>query len=438
MPQGQAFAAHARATKGFQHYFRDRNIDGQGVSCLFSVRIFWKESRMRTYVRASAPAGARCLPRNYFFSDEIYRKEEAKIFRRSWMVVGHQSQIISPGSYFQTSIAGENLFVVRNEENQIRAYRNFCTHKGHVLAEKPSGRFDHGCMVCPYHGYNFNLADGTLHSAKGLDPKLFHRYPLARVALEIWDGLILVNLDPHPKSFLGQFPMLQGKFAEWKLGELQCPPRAIIDYVLDTNWKIPYQNYSECFHCPMIHKALVKLSPPTSGVNDLTRGAILGGPMDLREGVQTLTDTGQTNRQPIPGLSSENQGRVYYYTIFPTAFLSLHPDYVMVHILRPMGVAKTHIRCMWLFHPSELNKAEFSPSDAMSFWDNVNKEDWKACENCQVGMTSEAYRPGPYVSSEGLSWAFDQHYLSQLSLLHAAAAYCRSKWNGAFGRWLTV
>ena len=102
-------------------------------------------------------------------------------------------------------------------------------------------------------------------------------------------------------------------------------------------------NYSECYHCPLVHPQLDKLSPSDSGRNDLSEGPFFGGYSELREHGTSLTMTGHSSRPPIGTVDGVELDRVYYYTIFPSLLLSMHPDYVMVHYARPIDPGRTEV-----------------------------------------------------------------------------------------------
>jgi Rieske 2Fe-2S family protein len=116
----------------------------------------------------------------------------------------------------------------------------------------------------------------------------------------------------------------------------------------------------------------------------------------------------------LPGLSEEQRKLVAYYAIYPNLLLSLHPDYMMVHSIWPRAVNKTEIVCEWLFHASEMAKADFQGDDAVEFWDLTNREDWRISEQSQAGIASRAYTPGPSSAREALLHAFDQYILRSL------------------------
>jgi Rieske 2Fe-2S family protein len=82
--------------------------------------------------------------------------------------------------------------------------------------------------------------------------------------------------------------------------------------------------------------------------------------------------------------------------------LSTHPDYVMVHYIKPLAVNHTQVVCAWLFDPRTMSQPDFDPSDVADFWDVTNRQDWHVNELTQLGLSSRAYSPGPYSDAEGL------------------------------------
>ncbi|MCI0621144.1 MAG: hypothetical protein L0387_05645 [Acidobacteria bacterium] len=184
---------------------------------------------------------------------------------------------------------------------------------------------------------------------------------------------------------------------------------------ISRGWKLIVENYSECYHCPIIHPELVKLSPADSGENDLVSGPFLGGFMTLPQ-AGGLSRTGRACGIPVGDLSEEDRRRVYYYSIFPNLLLSLHPDYVMVHTLWPVSPERTLIECEWLFHADATRVPGFDPDDGVGFWDVTNQQDWHVCELSQQGVASRAYTPGPYSPRESISAAFNRELLEALGM----------------------
>jgi glycine betaine catabolism A len=367
------------------------------------------EAIVDTFVRPSIGTGAKTLAASWYVAPELFAQERERIFSRFWLCVGREEEIERSGDFFTTEPGGESLIVTRDRDGNVRAFYNVCRHRGTRICEQAAGHFK-GSIQCPYHAWTYGL-DGTLKVARnmaevpGFDPS---EYPLHEAAAALWEGFIFVNLDEHGKRFDDFFAPLIGRFARWGLPHLRTARS--IRYELACNWKLIFLNYSECYHCPLVHPLLDKLSPSDSGRNDLSDGPFLGGYSELRGQGTSLTMSGHRSRPPVGSIEGADLDRVYYYTIFPSLLLSLHADYAMVHYVRPMAVDRTEVVCAWLFAPETMAEPGFDPDDAVDFWDLTNRQDWHVTELTQLGMRSRAYRPGPYSNAEGLLGAFDRYY----------------------------
>ncbi len=367
---------------------------------------------MGTFVKATQAyqPGQRTLPRRYYVSSDVYGEEQERIFAQRWLCVGRQGELAEPGDYVLRTVAGESVIVVRGQDGAVRAFYNVCRHRGTRLCTAEHGRLSE-TIQCPYHAWTYTL-DGTLIGAPHMNevPGFDKRdYPLHPVALAAWEGFLFINLARDPEPFAQAFAPLAGRFSRFNLARLRSGRRT--DYDVRANWKLIFQNFSECLHCPVIHPGLAKLTPYTSGENDLFEGPYLGGYMVITAPGGSLTLSGRACGPAVGDLAAEDQHRVYFYSLFPNMLLSLHPDYVMFHTLSPEASDRTHITCEWLFHPDAFGQPGFAPEDAVSFWDETNRQDWNICERSQLGIGSRAYEPGPYSAREGISAAWDRAFL---------------------------
>jgi glycine betaine catabolism A len=357
--------------------------------------------------------GARTLPREYYVSPELFAHELEHIFLKRWVCVGREDRLREPGDWFTQEVGRESVIVLRDREGGYRGYYNVCRHRGTRICEEHSGHFG-STIQCPYHAWTYGL-DGRLLGAPSTgDIEHFDKgdWPLYGVPVATWEGFLFINLADAPEPFEQAWAPLLGRFSRFNLANLQVA--RTIEYDVKANWKLLFQNYSECYHCGPVHPALAKLTPPTSGENDLTEGPFTGGYMVLNRGAESMTMSGQSCGVTVGDLAAEDMNRVYYYAIFPNMLLSLHPDYVMFHTLWPQGTARTLITCSWLFHPATLGDPTFNPDDGVEFWDMTNRQDWHICEQSQLGIESRAYTPGPYSKRESLSVQFDREVLRSL------------------------
>jgi Rieske 2Fe-2S family protein len=357
--------------------------------------------------RSTLPPDALSLPARYYTDQAWFQSELERFYFGMWIHAGREEEIPKAGDHLLREVAGESVIVVRAEDSQIRAFYNVCRHRGTRLCEASHGNLG-GLIRCPYHAWAYDLS-GRLVAAPQMDDLPHFRkedYPLQTITVETWDGHLFLNLGEHPDPLQSQLADLPEKFAAWEMGQLRRGKRVVYDVA--ANWKLIIQNYSECLHCPGVHPALQRLSHFLSGENEPANSAYLGGAMTLRGGIETMSMNGRSPGACLPGLSSENKRRVYFYAVIPNLLLSLHPDYVMTHTLWPRAVDRTEIVCEWHFDPEAMARPEFSPGDAFSFWDLTNRQDWHVCEQMQLGVRSRAYRSGPYSNREELLYGFDR------------------------------
>jgi Rieske 2Fe-2S family protein len=355
----------------------------------------------------------RTLPADAYRSPEHHGREVERIFHREWFAVGRAEDLAGPGDYLHVEVAGERLLLVRDRAGELHGFHDVCRHRGSRLVldpppsgeERPTGatgRF-RGAIRCPYHAWTYAL-DGSLRHAPFLtesDGLRREDLGLYRVAVDAWGGFLFVNLTPDgpacPLSEVVAEPMR--RTANYRLAELRVAAR--LTYHVAANWKVIVENYNECYHCGPVHPELCELVPAFKA----------GGGADLdwehgvphRLGATTFTWSGTTARAPFPGLSDEERERHKGELLYPNLMLSLSADHVAVFTLWPLAVDRTRIDCAFLFHPDALDDPAFDPSDASTFWDVVNRQDWRICEAVQDGMGSMAFASGYYAPMEDLS-----------------------------------
>ena len=367
---------------------------------------------MTTFVKTaqSFRQGAKTLPGEYYTSPAIFADEMERLIARGWVCVGRADQIADRGGYVVHVVAGESVIVLRDQQGAVRAFFNVCRHRGTRLCEAARGRLSE-TIQCPYHAWTYAL-DGRLIGAPHMgDVEGFDRrdYPLHAVQVREWEGFLFVNLGRDAVPFDEAFAPLMGRFARFGLPELRVAHRA--EYDVRANWKLIMQNYSECLHCPVIHPELSRLLPYQSGENDLVEGPFLGGFMEIAQPHASATMSGRACALPIGTLSGDELRRAYYYSILPNLLLSIHPDYVDYYTLWPLAPDRTRIVTEWMFRPEAFDASGFRPHDAVEFWEATNRQDWHICEQSQAGVSSRAYRPGPYSARESIPAAWDREYL---------------------------
>lgn len=190
---------------------------------------------------------------------EIYERELEQIFGRSWILLGHESQLSGEGSFFRTWMGEDEVIVTRTGDAKISAHINACPHRGGRLCADDFGTTR--TFICPYHGWTFNL-DGTLKGVPGeqqlyggrLDKKKNGLTPVAR--LDTFCGLIFGTFDPKGPTldeFLGNVkPYLRGIFDRAPGGSEFAP--GVQKWRIKANWKMACDNNAgDEYHLPLVH-----------------------------------------------------------------------------------------------------------------------------------------------------------------------------------------
>jgi Rieske 2Fe-2S family protein len=342
---------------------------------------------------------SRMLPRDAYVSPRVFAFEQERFFAGSWTCMGREGDLEGAGAQRAVKVGGAGVLLARGVDGRVRAFANTCRHRGHELlgvGEQATRR----TVLCPYHAWTYDL-DGALRVAPGFRDHGDFRpadHGLVELPLESWHGFLFVNGSGDAPPFAEHVGALDDLVAPYRLERLV--PLATHQYDLACNWKVVLENYHECYHCPLIHPELCQVSPPASGDNFELDGAWVGGTMDLKDHAVTMSLDGHSDGVPIPGLDTERLRTVAYLGLFPNLLLSLHPDYVMTHLVEPLGPALSHVVCSWYFPPEATGRPGFDPSYALEFWDRTNRQDWAACESVQRGMASPHFQPGPLAPAE--------------------------------------
>jgi choline monooxygenase len=195
--------------------------------------------------------GAETLPAWCYTSKKFYERERDRIFFKMWNCIGHKSRVPNVGSYITFDFCGVPLIVVKGQNDKIRAFINSCPHRGSIIME---GEGTCRVMKCPYHAWAFEL-DGKLMATPLFEESASFKmadHNLKEIKLDIWAGLMWINLDPDAQdlaSYLGDLPQ---RTAPWKTDEMVAVSRR--EYPVAANWKLYLENFSDGYHVPFVHQ----------------------------------------------------------------------------------------------------------------------------------------------------------------------------------------
>lgn len=340
------------------------------------------------------------LPAWTYSDPEFFALEMRRVFRPSWQIMCHVSDIPDHGDYHTLEFGGESIVAIRGRDGVVRAFTNVCRHRGARIVDGPSGCAKK--LVCPYHAWTYDL-EGRL---AGLP--LSEQYPhldrgkvvLAPVDLEIYRGFVFVRLeDDGGPSVAGMMAPYDHEVAPYRfedlraLGRVTLRPRRV-------NWKNVGDNYSDGLHIPVAHPGLTRLMGNGYGVEAQPHVDKMWGPLRMRMN-RNPSERAYLKYLPHVGhLPEERQKLWTYFKLWPNVAFDIYPDQVDFMQWLPVGPTECLIREISYALPDD--RREMKAARYLNWRINrqVNAEDSWLIERVQDGMASQSFSVGPLGESE--------------------------------------
>lgn len=362
------------------------------------------------------------LPAHFYYDPAHYQRELESIWYRQWLPLCRSDELAGPRAFRVVEVGDQSILVVRNREGQLNAFHNTCRHRGSILCVDDRGQFQGPAIVCPYHAWTYSLDGDLVGTPRQLDAENFDQkdYPLYPIALGEWAGYVFGNLlgaaaEPFVDALQGAAETLRN----WPLAELAVGRKMTTD--IACNWKLFWENYQECFHCPGLHPELCRIVPTYAKAlmseGDQPDVEVEPGVPDppLAPTAVTWTLDGTSKLPPLPGLTPEERtaGQTFVQHT-PGFFLVAHVDYARIVRVRPLGPERTQLQVEWLFPPEVLAQEGFDLEHATALGERVVEQDARACELNQRGLRSRAHARGVLVPQEYEVRDFQRWVLEQV------------------------
>jgi glycine betaine catabolism A len=361
------------------------------------------------------------LPREFYTSAEDYQIDLETVWYRDWLFVGHDCELPRAGDYLTVQIGDYPVIILRDRDNEIRAFHNSCRHRGSRICHEVHGHVSR--LVCPYHQWSYRL-DGSLMAARdmgeGFDRSRYGLRPVncARVAGYIWVCVAQVAPDFEPFAAQAEPYLRPHNLQDAKVAfESTLVERA--------NWKLVWENNRECYHCPANHPALARTFPtaPTVAIQQDASGNAeameewarweSGGlpsrfnlsksgqsrlvRMSLLEGTESYTMDGKpaVQRPLSDSVVGPNPGVLLMFH-YPTTWTHVIGDHAISFRLLPVSPIETQLTTKWLVHKDAQEGVDYDLKRLTEVWLTTNDEDRRVCQENQWGVNSPGYAPAPY------------------------------------------
>ena len=366
------------------------------------------------------------LPSAWYYDPEHYARELEAIWYRDWVCVGRLDDIAESGDYFVATIGNQRIIVLRNTERQVRVFHDTCRHRGSTLCTADQGHFRNGRIICPYHTWTYSLDGELLATPTRIETKDFctKDYSLYEVHSDSWGGFIFVNLGDEPREPLEDFLGQEAReLSNWPLAEMESVHEERSS--LACNWKIFWENYSECYHCPRVHPELCKIVPVykkgvLSNADDAKWQPEFAGDDGrprIARNLQTWTLDGHSPLPPINGLTDTERAIGMSFASFTASmFVVGHTDYVRSVRLFPTGPESVDLIVTWFLMPGVKETHADVLEDLFELGRLVVRQDGEACELNQRGLRSRRHERGVLVPQEESLWEFHEWLRTRLGV----------------------
>jgi choline monooxygenase len=344
---------------------------------------------------------AETLPPWCYTSPRFYEREKETIFNRYWNCLGHQSRVPEAGSYITLTYCDVPLVIVRGKDLVVRAFINSCTHRGSVVME---GEGTCSMMKCPYHAWAFSLEGDLIGTPLFEEHENFQKseHGLTPVRLELWCGLMWINLDanaPDLHTYLGD---LAERVAPWKADEMVCVARR--EFPVKANWKFYAENWSDGYHVPFVHQTTLNKKrvskrdfhdPSVYLGNYLMHYTYFSGSRGTPEGQKKL---------PELDLPPELKIGTFFPYVHANAMVAFAIDMVSCTEIIPEGPGNCRLFTSTMVPKSTTELPDFQETLELylNYSDTVRDEDVIAAERQQRGAESAFNRVGCFTPQDKL------------------------------------
>ena len=380
------------------------------------------------------------LDQKFYKDTSIFDLEKHNIFYNSWIFIGHESQIPNKGDFFVYKLLDEEIIVLRNKENKVKAFFNVCRHRGSRVCLEEKGNTSR--FSCPYHSWTYNL-DGKLLAAKslreGIDKSKLGLHPCN---IESASGMLLINLSDNPQSLKNLQSDLKEPFEMFGFKDLKVAAHK--NYPIASNWKLAVENYQECYHCApahpeysLSHSLKIEDEPgfdeaqekmmnnlESCGLKDIEVNKDFSNKdpdqeqyaysrYALFDGYMTGSKDGKPLAPLLGNIKEFNQG-CSDFNIGPVSYFLAYCDHIVGYIFTPTSQDQCQCDLYWLVNKDAEENKDYDKEKLMWLWDVTTYADETIIVNNQKGVNSIKYKSGPYTDKEQSTRRFIKWYLSEL------------------------
>jgi glycine betaine catabolism A len=318
-----------------------------------------------------------------YYDPARHAAEQARIFRRYPLCLGHEDQLRENGSLLARDVAGMPLLMTRGADGEIRVFLNICRHRGTRLVTEDGLACGQKSLSCRYHGWTYDLGGALVAVPRAEAFPTLHRatHGLKPLPSAVRHGLIWAVLDPAARmpdmaAYLGE---VDRDFAALGLGQHKFFRQSVTRRA--TNWKLVIDAFLEIYHVKRLHAGTIgRFLEDIQYVTDH---------LGQHQRVLIARDTFAETRSLPPERWDPQRHATFEHLVFPNTVMVFHPDYVSHMAMFPSAPGETlYVHTMLVPHePRDAEeKDHWERSFALMDGEVFNGEDLFICEQVQRGI----------------------------------------------------
>ena len=356
--------------------------------------------------------------RSVYTSEALFRREMRNIFARTWVFVGHESEIPAPGDFVTRHFGGRPVIITRDRDAAIHVLFNRCAHRGAKVCREDKGSCK--VFVCPYHSWSYD------HAGRSVSVPLDYAYDadresgkfdLVRVPrVSAYRGFIFACLNPEQPALEDHLSGARKVIDDWldRYGGGELQVSGTQRYRIAANWKFVTDNQGDGYHPAYSHRSLLMMAASRYGDKDMQYFAADPDKSDmfvkaLRNGHYYLDQRPEMHKvsaweqqRPQPGREHlerslpEKYGETEAKRLLELAVgaglnLTVFPNLLIignqVQLVDPLGVDQTDL--YWFATtvsnlPDEVNAMRMRTQEDFPMFGEV--DDVENFESCQAGL----------------------------------------------------
>lgn len=330
------------------------------------------------------------IPTERYTDPAFYALEMERIFHRTWLFAGHESEWPEPGSYRRYDRTGSPLVIVRGKDGELRAFYNACRHRGAPVTRDVCGTSKR--LTCQYHSWSYDT-EGVLkavpdeRSFAGIDRSELGLVP---VACQTWEGWVFVNEDVDAAPLVDQLGPITTLMADVDGPSLRSVERRV--HRVEANWKLMVDAFLEVYHIRTIHPESAALLYDDQSV---TVAMLPGGnsrlTVEKREELRDFAMVPEHLDNPsVPLLWRQTSTS---FGIFPNLVVPMDAGAFTVMCMWPVDERTTDLELCWYAPAWEGDEAPPEYVGLLDLYDTVMAQDQANMAPIQASIESPGARP---------------------------------------------